>query len=183
MSGFRRLGEETAFSGSLFSVGQARFADPDGQLFARSIVHHPGAVAVVPVADDGTVTLVRQLRTAVWQELLEIPAGTRDVDGEPPEHTARRELAEEAGLEATDVRLLATVFNSPGFTDQQTLIFLATGLTACATTRHGVEERFMDVETVRLDDLPVLLAEGRLIDETTLLGLHLARHALAGGAG
>ena len=79
-------------------MGRVELVDPDGEPFERFIVHHPGAVAIVPVDADRRVTLVRQYRAAVDRMVLEAPAGTCDVDGEPPEATARRELAEEAGL-------------------------------------------------------------------------------------
>jgi len=79
---------------------QATFESPDGRTFERDIVRHPGAVAVVAVDDQRHATLVRQYRPSVGTFVLEIPAGTCDVDGEEAEATARRELAEEAGLEA-----------------------------------------------------------------------------------
>src|SRR5579862_3539435 len=100
MTGFRRLGESREFEGHLFSVSKVRFADPDGEEFERDVVRHPGAVSVVAAAEDGSVTLVRQVRAAVGESVLEAPAGTCDVDGEDPAATARRELAEEAGLHA-----------------------------------------------------------------------------------
>lgn len=171
--GFVALGENKVFGGHLFSVAEARFQDPEGHEFERDVVHHPGAVAVVALEPSGTVVLVRQFRPAVGTAVLELPAGTRDVDGEPMEETARRELGEEAGLEASDVELLATVFNSPGYTDQRTAIFLATGLRSRATRRAGVEERWMEVERVALDDVPALVAAGRLQDATTVAGLML----------
>ena len=165
-------------------MGHARFTDPDGQPFDRYVVRHPGAVAVVAVDDRRRATLVRQLRPAVWSSVLEAPAGTRDVDGEPPEAAAARELAEEAGLEALRLELLAETWNSPGVSDQRTLVYLATGLRPCPTDRHGVEERWMTVEQVDLDEVEALVAAGRLRDQTTVLGLLLARGALDGrGAG
>ncbi|HUZ09965.1 MAG TPA: NUDIX hydrolase [Acidimicrobiales bacterium] len=179
--GFRQVGEEEIFGGWLFRVARTHLVDPDGEAFDRDVVRHPGAVAVVPVADDGTVTLVRQFRPALGRSVLEIPAGTCDVDGEPLEETARRELAEEAGLDASGLRRLAAVHNSPGYTDQLTTIFLATGLSPCPTDRSGVEERFMSTETFDLGDLPTLVDDGTLVDETTVLGLWLARHALGPG--
>ena len=176
--GFRQVGEEEIFRGWLFRVTRAHLVDPAGEGFEREVVRHPGAVAVVPVADDGTVTVVRQFRPALGRSVLEIPAGTCDVDGEPLEETARRELAEEAGLDAASIRRLAAVHNSPGFTDQLTTIFLATGLTPCPTERSGVEERWMSTETFALDDVPGMVDDGSLVDETTVLGLSLARQVL-----
>jgi hypothetical protein len=74
---------------------------------------------------------------------------------------------------------LVTTYNSPGYCDQRTTIFLATGLRACATARSGVEERWMTVEQVALSDLDDLVASGLLVDQTTILALSLARGALA----
>ena len=85
MSGFRRVSEEELLRAWFFRVDRFHLLDPDGRPFDRFVVRHPGAVTVVPVHDDGTVTLVRQYRAAVDALVLEIPAGTRDKDGEPPE--------------------------------------------------------------------------------------------------
>ena len=181
--GFRLVSERRQFDGHVFSVGTVTVADPDGCEFDRDVVHHPGAVSIVAVHEDRTVTLVRQFRAAVGEALLELPAGTRDVDGEAPEATARRELAEEAGLAAGQLRRLASVANAPGSSDQRTILFLATAMVPCATAPVGVEERWMTVERVPLDDVERLVAEGRLVDATTIIGLLLARSALGGGAG
>jgi 8-oxo-dGTP pyrophosphatase MutT (NUDIX family) len=176
--GFRRVSEEELLEAWLFRVDRVHLLDPDDKPFERVVVRHPGAVTVVPVHDDDTVTLVRQYRAAVDALVLEIPAGTRDKDGEEPEATARRELAEEAGLEAARWELLIGTWNTPGVSDQQTLIYLATGLTSSPTRPQGVEEGYMTLETIHLDDVEALVADGSLRDETTVLGLYLARQRL-----
>jgi 8-oxo-dGTP pyrophosphatase MutT (NUDIX family) len=176
---FRRVSEEELLRAWLFRVDRIHLLDPEGRPFERVVVRHPGAVTVVPVHDDGTVSLVRQYRAAVDASVLEIPAGTRDKDGETEEQTARRELAEEAGLEAALVEPLIGTWNTPGVSDQHTIIFLATGLSPCRSRPDGVEERYLTVETVRLTDLEDLVANGTLKDETTVLGLYLARQRLA----
>ncbi len=175
MTSFRWVSEEEVFRGYLFSVAEVMLADPNGRTFERSVVHHPGAVTIVPVDDDRRVTLVRQYRASVDDMVLETPAGTCDVAGEAPETTARRELAEEAGLQAASMERLMGTFNTPGISDQLTTIFLATGLTPVPTNPVGVEEGFMTIETIALDDLDALVADGTLVDETTVLGLYLAR--------
>ncbi len=175
---FRRVSETEVFRGWLFSVGRIELLSPDGRPFERFIVHHPGAVTVIPVDEDGRVTLVRQYRASVDRMVLETPAGTCDVDGEPVETTARRELAEEAGLEAAHMEVLMGTFNTPGISDQHTTIFLATGLSPCPVRPVGVEEGFMTIETISLDDVDTLVADGTLVDETTVLGLLLARRRL-----
>ncbi|MDA8316731.1 MAG: NUDIX hydrolase [Actinomycetota bacterium] len=178
LEGFRELGERPRFGGHLFEVHTVRFSDPDGHEFERDIVRHPGAVSIVPVHEDTSVTLVRQVRVAVGTSVLEAPAGTRDVGGEDPEETARRELEEEAGLRARSFERLGTVFNSPGYTDQRTIVYLARGLEPCEARPHGVEEHWMSTERVALADVERLVASGQLLDATTIVGLLLARRAL-----
>lgn len=171
-SAFTPLGEDELWRGWILSLARARWRAPDGEAFARDVVHHPGAVAVVPLHDDGSVTLVHQFRPPVGRYVWEVPAGTRDVDGEDPAVTAGRELAEEVGLVADHLRHLVSVWNSPGFTDQRTEIFVATGLRQAAPDRRGVEERFLEVRRWPADAVPSLLRDGP-VDETTALGLRL----------
>jgi 8-oxo-dGTP pyrophosphatase MutT (NUDIX family) len=175
---FRKLAEREVHRGSLITVGVGRFAAPDGEEFERDVVHHPGAVSVVPLLDDGTVVLVRQYRAAVDRDLLEIPAGKRDVAGEAPELTAHRELAEEIGMQAGRLEQLAEFYNSPGFCDEHSFVFLARDLESCGNSLQGVEEQHMTVEHVALADVPGLIASGELVDAKSIIGLSLAREAL-----
>jgi 8-oxo-dGTP pyrophosphatase MutT (NUDIX family) len=177
--GFRRVSEEELLRTTVFRVDRIHLSAPDGETFDRVVVRHPGAVTIVPLHDDGSVTLVRQYRAAVDSTVLEIPAGTLDRAGEGREEAARRELAEEAGLVASSWEELIGTWNTPGISDQHTTIFLATGLTQCAPRPDGMEERFMDIERVQLADLDALVADGTLKDESTVLGLCLARARLA----
>jgi ADP-ribose pyrophosphatase len=181
--GFRRVSEEELLAAWLFTVDRFHLLDPAGQPFDRFVVRHPGAVTIVPLHDDGTVTLVRQYRAAVDAMVLEIPAGTRDKEGESEEATARRELAEEAGLEAAHWERLIGTWNTPGVSDQHTSIFLATGLTPVETRPDGVEEGFMTIERIALADLDDLIADGTLKDETTVLGLLMARARVGASGG
>ena len=177
---FRRLAEREVHRGSLVSVAVGTFAAPDGSTFERDVVHHPGAVSVVPVTSEGeAVILVRQYRAAVDRELLEIPAGKRDVDGEAPEVTARRELEEEIGMRAGQLEKLAEFYNSPGFCDEHSFVFMALDLDPCSTSAQGVEEEHLSVEEVPLDAVPGLIASGAIVDAKTIIGLCLAREALA----
>lgn len=180
-SGFVVRSEHEVFRGAMIRLVLADVEAPDGDHLERAVVRHPGAVAVVPVHDDRTVSLVRQYRTAVDDLVLEAPAGTRDVDGEPPEGTAGRELAEEAGLKAAELRLLVSFYNSPGYCDQETMVFLATGLREVATSRSGAEESRMEVVRIPLDEVPTLTRDGTIVDGQTLIGLHLALQALPRG--
>ena len=179
--GFAHLGDDERFRGWRISVVDARFQAPDGSTFHRDIVRHPGAVAVVPVTGRGTAVLVRQYRGALDRWMLEIPAGTRDVDDEAPETTAARELEEEAGVRAGHLEHLATIANTPGFCDELTELYLATDLTEATAARHGHEEERIEVVEVALDDVDAMVEDGRLVDAQTVLGLLLARARLASG--
>jgi 8-oxo-dGTP pyrophosphatase MutT (NUDIX family) len=135
---------------------------------------------VVPVVDEGTaVLLVRQFRAAVGRDLLEVPAGTCDVDGEPPDRTAHRELAEEVGMRAGRMEWLCEFFNSPGFCDEHSWIYLGLDLEPCDISRQGVEEQHMTIEKVSLDDVPSMIADGRITDAKTIIGLMLTRERLS----
>ena len=179
MAGFRRVSEEELLQAWLFRVDRFHLLDPAGRPFDRFVIRHPGAVTVVPLHEDGTVTLVRQYRAAVDAMVLEIPAGTLDKDGEAPLDAARRELAEEAGLAAADWELLVGTWNSPGVSDQHTAIYLATGLSAVPARPDGIEEGYMSTERLALADVDARVADGTLKDETTVLGLYLTKARLA----
>jgi ADP-ribose pyrophosphatase len=175
--GFRHLSDELLQQGHIISMYRASFVAPDGSEFQREVVRHPGAVSVVPLLDSGEVVLVRQYRAALDRMLLEIPAGKRDVAGEPPEETARRELIEEVGLSPGTLRHLVTFNNSVGFSDEESHVFLGTDLTEAEQDRQGVEEQFMEIVRVRLVDTARMISSGEITDAKTVIGLTLARAA------
>ena len=143
-------------------------------------MHHPGAVGIAPVHDDGTITLVRQYRAALDAELWEIPAGLRDVADEPTELTASRELAEEVGLRADRLDHLVTFHNSPGFSDEAVVVYVASGLHEVPDDRQGAEELHMVVARVPFDDALAMVDDGRITDAKSviaLLALDRRRHA------
>lgn len=172
-SRFERLGEVERLRGWFARWTTVRFRDPHGGEHERDVVRHPGAVAVVPLHDDGTVTLVRQYRVALDADCLEVPAGLRDVDGESDEATAGRELVEEAGLSADRIEPLVVFHNSPGFTDENVAVFVATGLHAVDHDRQGVEEQAMTIERRTLDEALQMIRDGRITDAKTIIGLSL----------
>ncbi len=176
---FRPLGEAVVHRGWFITVTRATFIDPDGQVFERDVVRHPGAVAMVAVTDSDAVLLVHQYRPAVDQWLLEIPAGTCDIEDESPEVTARRELAEEAGYAASDLRLLTRCAVTPGFCDEYSSVYLCTGLSPVPVDHQGTEERFMRIEEVPLARFDGMVDAGMIVDATTILGVALARRRLA----
>jgi len=179
VTGFGKVSEREIHRGHVISTAVGTFVAPDGTEFERDLVHHPGAVSVVPLLESGSVILVRQYRAAVDDYLLEIPAGKRDVVGEQPIVTAQRELAEEIGMTADHLELLAEFYNSPGFSDEHSSTFLARGLHETAMQRDGIEEQSMEIEHVPLAVVPSLIHAGEITDAKTIIGLMMTRERLA----
>jgi 8-oxo-dGTP pyrophosphatase MutT (NUDIX family) len=128
VSTFQRLGAQTSWQGKIIRVGVETFRHADGEQVIREKVWHPGAVGILAL-DATHVWLTRQPREAVDDAAsLEIPAGKRDVPGEPPLDTAKRELAEEIGKRAEHWREIEAFYTSPGFSDERIWLYLATGL-------------------------------------------------------
>ena len=165
---FERIATETAFEGRIVSVRNDRFRYDDGGEADREIVGHPGAVGVV--AHDGEVIyLVRQPREPIGvPDLLEVPAGKLDEDGESPLETGKRELEEEIGKAAEHWEHLKTYWSSPGFTDEQVHVYLATGLTDVDKPAVEEDER-LHLVTWPLDDLDGLI--DACVDAKTLVAL------------
>jgi 8-oxo-dGTP pyrophosphatase MutT (NUDIX family) len=149
-----------------------RFRRADGSEAEREIVEHPGSVAVL-AHDDEFAYLVAQPREAVEaDELLEIPAGTLDREGESELECARRELAEEAELQAEEWSVLHVVYPSPGFLSEKVTIFEATGLAPARGERDEDEE----IDVVRLDLAQLDEALPQIRDATTVIALQYLRH-------
>jgi ADP-ribose pyrophosphatase len=161
-----RIGGETVYSGRLVDVRVERFRHADGEEVSREIVRHRGAVGIV-AHDEQHVWLVRQPRETVEQELLEIPAGRLDVDGESPLEAARRELAEEVGLGAERWEPLYSFYTSAGFSDECVHLFHATDLHD-SSAESGENER-IEIVPWPLATLDDAIAECR--DGKTLIGL------------
>jgi len=179
---FTIVRSDTVADVGFLKLTEERVDAPDGEQLTRYVVRHLGAVVVVPVDETGDAALlVRQYRVATDGDLLEIPAGKRDVDGEPPEETARRELEEEIGHRPGRLVKLAEFYNSPGFCDEYTHLYCALELEAVDGPRGvNAEERAMSVERVPFADVDALVASGRLCDAKSIIGLELARRYLAG---
>lgn len=172
---FERIASELKFDGVIARVRGDRYRYADGSESEREIVEHPGAVAVVAV-DEEVIWLVRQPREAVGAaDLLEVPAGKLDVEGEPPLECAKRELIEEIGREARDWRELKRIFTSPGFAEEEVTIFLASGTSAVADHQPVAEER-IEIIPWPLSDLDGAIAA--CADAKSLIGLQMLREHL-----
>jgi ADP-ribose pyrophosphatase len=174
---FERIGVEEIWRGRIADVRVERWRTEDGEEVEREVVGHPGAVAIV--AHDGEeLYLVTQPREPVGEpRLLELPAGKLDEEGEDVLDTAKRELAEEIGKGARTWKHLTTFYSSPGFSDEEIHVYLATDL--YDEHAEADENERIEIETVPLSDLDDVIRENR--DSKTLVGL-LWFKALEGGA-
>ncbi len=164
---FERIGGEEVWQGRIAGVRRDRFRHDDGEEVTREIVTHPGAVAVV--AHDGhNLFLVAQPREpAGEQTLLELPAGKLDEEGEDALATAKRELAEEIGKGAATWEHLTTFWASPGFSDEQIALYLATDLHDASA--EATEDERIEILEVPLAELDRVIADCR--DAKSLIGL------------
>jgi len=176
-SRFEKTGSETVYEGGFFTVRKDTFRHEDGEEVSRDIVSHPGAVGVV-VLDGEDLWFVRQPREAIGSpDFLEIPAGKLDEEGESPLETGKRELAEEIGKRAEHWESLGSFYTSPGFTDEQVHLFLATGISDVDERPQVEHDERIDVEVRPLTDLDQILAETQ--DSKTLIALSRLRDRLS----
>ena len=164
------LNSQTVFDGRVFKVTVDTINE--GELtYQREVVHHPGSAVIIPVHDDGTVSLVRQYRHPAVRYLLEVPAGTL-ADGERPDAGAARELEEELGLIAERLEKLSEFFVSPGFLEEKMWIYLATGLSQGKPQPD--EDEVLDVVRLPSGDALEMITSGEIQDAKTIIGLILA---------
>ncbi len=175
------LSREKVFLGKLIDVSHMQVRLPNGETALREIVEHKGAAAIVPVDENGVVTLVRQHRVVVDLFTLEIPAGKVDFVGEDPLACAHRELREETGLNAERMELLTPMVTTPGFCTERVSIFLATGLSQHEA--HLDADEFLGVERMPLKEAVARVMSGELCDGKTALGLLMAWQRLRGDEG
>jgi ADP-ribose pyrophosphatase len=149
---------------------------PDGSRAERDICGHPGAIAVLALDEEDRVLLVRQFRVAAGEVLLEIPAGTLEVDPETgaiedPDAAARRELEEETGQRAADWRRLGSFWTAPGFATELMYLYLARGLTTVRTVLGEDEDERLELERWEVGEAVAHAERGGFRDAKSLLGL------------
>jgi nudix-type nucleoside diphosphatase (YffH/AdpP family) len=157
-------------SDTFVDVENLYYTDADGNEVVRNVVRHMGAVVVVPIHDDNVV-MIRQYRAAIDDGLVELPAGKLDVEGESLESAASRECIEEVGYKPGQLEYLTSFFNSPGFTDERTTVFVAENLTFVGRQPHGPEEVSSEVIEIPLASIPAMLIEGEITDAKSMIGL------------
>lgn len=158
----------TVFSGRVISVSKEQVLLPNGNVADYEIVHHPGGAAVVAPDDESRVCLLHQYRPAAGGWVWELPAGRLE-PGEPAALTARRELAEEAGREATDWQDLGFMLSSPGVFDERIHLFLARQLRVVPA--HHEPHEVLEAHWVALPEALERAMGGRILDSKTIVGL------------
>jgi ADP-ribose pyrophosphatase len=172
------VGEPRRVHGAMVTLRTDQVRMPDGDLAPRDVVEHPGAVAVVALDGSGQVLLIRQYRHPVGRLLWEIPAGLRDVPGEPLLAAAERELREETGYAAREWHVLADCFTSPGIIGERLRVFLARDLTQLPSPGHLArhEEAHLLTAWVPLEQAVDLILAGTLHNGVAAIGI-LAAYA------
>jgi 8-oxo-dGDP phosphatase len=168
------------FRGHVWNVRTDTVSFPDGSLVARDVIEHPGAVGIAALDEEDRILLIRQYRHPVGAFLFELPAGLRDIAGESPLDTAKRELAEEAGIAAAQWSILVDYFNSPGGSSEANRCYLARGLTVIPGGRcpsGEAEEAHLPRAWLPLDQAVELVLAGALHNPATVTGVLAAAAA------
>jgi len=169
------------YRGRIVDLRVERVTLPNGAVVDLELVHHVGAAAVVAADEEHHVVLIRQYRHAAGGYLWELPAGVLESADEPPQACAARELREEVGLHARELRHLGTIFTTPGFSDERIHLFLARGLSATPHA-HEADEVITEIARIPLARALAMIGDGDIVDGKTIAGLHLAAAALGTAA-
>lgn len=161
----RTLSSETVYQGKIVTLLVDQAELPNGMQAKREVVLHPGGVAILPLDQDGNVTLVQQYRYPFHQLLLELPAGKLD-EGEDHRVAAARELSEETGLEAGELTYLGCILASPGFCTEKLHMYLARDLSRAQS--HPDDDEFLNVVTMPFEELFQKVMDGTLEDAKTV---------------
>ena len=169
---FELLRSEALFQGRAFKIRRDTMRTPDGRETKFEIVEHTGSVAILPIDAEGNLLFVRQYRHAAGLDLLELPAGTREVD-EPYEVCAAREIREETGMAAGKLERIGDFYLAPGYSTEFMVVFLGTEL------RHDPlkadDDEFLQVEKIPVKKAIEMGEHGEPPDAKTLAALLLAR--------
>ncbi|MDE1948885.1 MAG: NUDIX hydrolase [Burkholderiales bacterium] len=173
----QRIDGETLVEGGFLELRRDRVLLPDGKEATREYIVHPGAVAVIPLLDDGRLVMVRQYRYPIGRSIIEFPAGKLDA-GETTIECARRELREETGYSAREWAFACEIHNAAAYSSESIWIYFARGLVAGAQKLD--EGEFVEVLTLSEAELDALAAGSGLPDVKTRIGLHWLQRWRAG---
>jgi ADP-ribose pyrophosphatase len=166
-----RLEEKTIksdkiFTGRVISLQVDEVELPNGQTSKREIIKHPGAVAILPITNDGKIVMVEQFRKALERTIVEIPAGKLE-KGENPLECAKRELEEETGYVCEKLDWLISFYTSPGFADEIVHLYVATGLSKKEDAAQLDEDEFVNIVELSLSEATQYIEEKKIYDAKT----------------
>ena len=169
---FEFVSSEILLQGRVFKIRRDTLKTPDGRETKYEIIEHGGSVVIVPIDQDGNVLFVRQYRHAAGEDLLELPAGTRD-GNEPYEECAAREIREETGMEAGKLQRVGDFYLAPGYSSEFMAVFLATDLKH--NPLEGDEDEFLQVEKFPIQTVDEVFQRGKSPDAKSLAAWLLAK--------
>ena len=173
---FELIDSESIFKGRAFDIRRDHVRLPDGRTTRLEIVNHIGSVVIVPIDQRGSLHFVRQYRHAAGQDMLELPAGTLE-PGEDPLSCARREVREETGMAADQIRDIGGFYLAPGYSTEFMRVYLATDLRQ--DPLEADEDEFLSVEKLPVAEAIALAENGGLPDAKSLAALLLAKPYLS----
>ena len=169
---FELIRSEILLEGRAFKIRRDFLKTPDGGETRLEIIEHGGSVVLLPIDNDGNLLFVRQYRHAAGEDLLELPAGTRDGD-ESFEACAAREIREETGMEASSLQKVGEFYLAPGYSSEFMAVFLATGLKE--NPLDADEDEFLQIEKIPVKEAIEMAERGEVPDAKSLAALLLAR--------
>jgi len=172
-----RKDNRQVYTGHFLKVQQDTVILPDGKHAVREYIKHPGAVAVLPLFDDGSVLMERQFRYPLHRVFIEFPAGKID-PGEDTLDCAKRELQEETGYSAAEWQYVCTIHNAIAYSDEHLVLYVARGLTQ--GERKLDEGEFLDIYKAPLEELLEQVRNGEITDVKTVIGVFWLEKILSG---
>lgn len=173
----KTVSRKLMYKGNIIKVESLTVTLPDGREATRDLVTHPGASVIMPLTGNNELYMVRQFRKPLEKVSLELPAGKLDF-GEDPQVCAERELKEETGLTAENIKHMVSIHTTPGFCNEVLHLYTATGLTegdSCAD-----EDEFITSEKIPVGDLVDMVLRGEITDGKSIIGILLAEKIVRG---
>lgn len=168
MEDYKRVNRTLIHKGQIVDFYNDTMQLPDGRLVDWDYIHHKGAAAIVPVDHEGNIIMVRQYRNAPERYTLEIPAGGLNANEDRME-AAIRELEEETGYQASEVRHLLDLYTTVAFCNELISIYYTTNITPAK--QHLDEDEFVEIERHSLEDLVAMILNGQIQDAKTIAAI------------
>ncbi|HWO75788.1 MAG TPA: NUDIX hydrolase [Bacillus sp. (in: firmicutes)] len=162
----KTIHRDEIFRGRIITLQVDEVELPNGKTSKRELIRHPGAVAVIPILENGKILMVEQFRKPLERTIVEIPAGKLEPN-EEPELTAKRELEEETGYQCESLEHLISFYTSPGFADELIHVYVATGLSKAENPLPADEDEFVNILEVSLSEAEQMIESKQIYDAKT----------------